>query len=455
MMLGVVALTSLLTWVVTTWTLSRQFDEIGRAIIEDDLAEYGAFYERRSVKAVEKLFITAGHGEQDQGIRLLDPSGTPLIDRPIPTVSGDSWPDFERHPLAADGGIDWHRIPLQRGTSMTIGRRLLTDGSELWFARTNQADLDAITHIHNLLLIAIGVSIALAVGPIVWFANHVLQPVQAMIGGARQLTSSPCLRERLVSPPAIPELRDFAQAFNEILDRVQTLTEELEAANDQLAHELRTPLARIRGNIERILTTEGAGDEIVEHAAKAVDEIARASSIISEILSIRAGDSGIMRLNPEPLDLESLLRETVELYSAAAEEKPLELTLLSLDPMPPLLADRQRLLQALCNLIDNAIAYTPAGGAIEIEAHHDPGSAAFTLHVRDTGPGLGEHDPQRIWRRFMRGSASSAEHPGIGLGLSLVRAIALAHRGEVGADNRPGGGSDFWIQFPETGSESA
>lgn len=215
MMLGVVALTSLLTWVVTTWTLSRQFDEIGRAIIEDDLAEYGAFYERRSVKAVEKLFITAGHGEQDQGIRLLDPSGTPLIDRPIPTVSGDSWPDFERHPLAADGGIDWHRIPLQRGTSMTIGRRLLTDGSELWFARTNQADLDAITHIHNLLLIAIGASIALAVGPIVWFANHVLQPVQAMIGGTRQLTSSPCLRERLVSPPAIPELRDFAQAFNE------------------------------------------------------------------------------------------------------------------------------------------------------------------------------------------------------------------------------------------------
>ncbi len=454
MMLGIVALTSLLTWIVTTWTLSQHFDGIGRAIIEDDLREYGAFYQRKSVKAVENLFLIAGHDEQDQGIRLLDPSGTPLIDRPISTTASVVWPALERTPLTSNGATDWHRIPMERGTVMTIGRRLLGDGSQLWFARTNEADLAAIQRIHNLLLIAIGVSLVLAIGPSVWFAKHVLRPVQEMIGGARQLASSPCLKERLVSSRAIPELIDFANAFNDTLDRIQTLTEELEAANDQLAHELRTPLARIRGNVERILTSETAGGDIVEHAAKAVEEITRASSIISEILSIRAGDSGIMRLNAEPLDLDVLLRETVELYSASAEEKKLSLTLCPVGPMPPLFADRQRLLQALCNLIDNAIAYTPGGGAIEIEALHDPTTATFTLHVRDTGPGLSENDPPRIWRRFMRGSASSAAHPGIGLGLSLVRAVALAHRGEAGAENRPDGGADFWIRLPETGAEA-
>lgn len=451
MMLGVVVLAGLLTWVVTTWTLSRQFDEIGRAIIEDDLAEYGAFYERRNVKAVEKLFLSAGHSEQDQGIRLLDPSGTPLLDRPIPANTGAGWPELERNEFTNPGEIDWHRIPLERGSAMTIGRRRLGDGSELWFARTNEADLEAIRRIHSLLLIAIGVAVALSIGPVVWFANHVLHPVQVMIGGARLLASSPSLEERLVSSAAIPELRDFADAFNDTLDRIQTLTEELEAANDQLAHELRTPLARIRGNVERILTAGDAGADVIDNAAKAVEEITRASSIISEILSIRAGDSGILRLNPESLSLECLMKETVELYSASAEENGLALTLVADRELPPLVADRQRLLQAVCNLIDNALAYTPPGGAVEVVVNHEAEAGSFILHVRDTGPGVSPADGERIWRRFMRGSVSSAAHPGIGLGLSLVRAVATAHRGEAGVDNRPGGGADFWIRLPASG----
>lgn len=451
MMLGVIAFTSLLTWMVTTWTLRQHFDEIGRAIIADDLAEYAEIYERRSVGAVERLFVSAGHGELDQGIRLLDPSGKPLIDRPIPNPSHRAWPEFTPHELDGSAEIDWHRLALGNGAVMTIGRNRLADGSELWFARTNEADLEAIQRIHNLLLIAIGVSVILSIGPVVWFANRVLHPVQVMIGGARRLASSPSLEERLVSSAAIPELRDFANAFNDTLDRIQTLTEELEAANDQLAHELRTPLARIRGNVERILSAENAGNDVIDHAVKAVEEIARASSIISEILSIRAGDSGIMRLNPESLSPGSLMKETVELYSASAEEKGISLTLISDESLPPLVADRQRLLQAVCNLIDNAIAYTPSGGAVEVEVHHEAESGSFILHVRDTGPGVSPSDAQRIWHRFMRGSASSAAHPGIGLGLSLVRAVATAHRGEAGVDNRPGGGADFWIRLPAAG----
>ncbi len=136
----------------------------------------------------------------------------------------------------------------------------------------------------------------------VWFANRVLHPVQVMIGGARRLASSPSLEERLVSSAGHSRVAGFRERFQRRhLDRIQNLTEELEAANDQLAHELRTPLARIRGNVERILSAENAGNDVIDHAAKAVEEIARASSIISEILSIRAGDSGIMRLNPESL----------------------------------------------------------------------------------------------------------------------------------------------------------
>ena len=108
--------------------------------------------------------------------------------------------------------------------------------------------------------------------------------------------------------------------------------------------------------------------------------------------------------------------------------------------------DRQRLQQALCNLLDNSISYTPGGGSIRVLVESD--DARLTIRIQDTGPGLSESEPDRIWRRFVRGSAASASTPGIGLGLSLVQAIIRAHRGEVGAQNRPAGGAEFWMTLP-------
>jgi signal transduction histidine kinase len=224
------------------------------------------------------------------------------------------------------------------------------------------------------------------------------------------------------------------------------LTEELEAANDQLAHELRTPLARIRGNVEHILKQAELTPVIREDAARAIDEIKRATALIQNILSIRAGDSGVMKLNIETLSLAGLVEESFELYSAAAEEKALEFRLIIPERDRPLSFDQQRFQQAVCNLLDNAIAYTPRGGTVELELKFEnEGAVIFT---RDSGPGLSEADSQRIWRRFMRGSAASANAPGIGLGLSLVKAVANAHHGDVGARNRPEGGAEFWIRIP-------
>jgi signal transduction histidine kinase len=213
-----------------------------------------------------------------------------------------------------------------------------------------------------------------------------------------------------------------------------------------LAHELRTPLARIRGNVESILNSPGVSPTVVESAARAVEEIVRSSAIIRDILSIRAGDLGAMRLNLEVVSLSGLVQETFELYSASAEEKGLTFTLEGSTAELVGSFDRQRLQQALCNLLDNAIAYTPGGGVVSVALESADGSAE--IHVRDSGPGLTGDDDQKIWRRFMRGSIASAATPGIGLGLSLVRAVATAHHGEAGCRNRSEGGADFWIRIP-------
>lgn len=445
-MLGLVVFVMVLIWLATSWLFRHHFDEIGRAIIEDDLLEYTALYQQQGSDSILALFDAGGHGRHGQGFRLVDASGKDLINRPVHPQQPDDWPSFPPGVVADDRGIDWLRRPLGNGKVLTIGRLRLSGGEELWFARTNDDDLAALSRVHLLLLVALSLVALLAVGPVVWFASRVLRPVRLLIEDARRIAREPSLEVRIRPPDSIPELKHFSETFNRSLDRVQALTEELEAANDQLAHELRTPLARVRGNIEGILKLGDNSPETHELAARSIEEITRASSLIRDILSIRAGDSGALRLNPEPVDLGLLVRETADLYSASAEEKGLSL-LVAIDTRPATsLLDRQRVQQALCNLLDNAIAYTPSGGTVEIHLASDDGD--HVIRVMDTGPGLSNDDEARIWRRFVRGSAASASNPGIGLGLSLVRAVANAHQGKVGAVNRSGGGAEFWIRLP-------
>jgi len=453
MMLGVVAFVMLLVWIVTTWALNHYFNEVGKAIIADDLHEYGVVYDRFGAEGMTLLFQAAGHSERDQAMRLLDPEGNSLLELPIPERPEEPWPDISISQVPPADGIDWLRLPFGDGVVVTFGRRRFDDGAEMSFARSNSGDRSAVRQMHKFLLFAMALAALLSIGPVVWFASRVLRPVGTLIGGARRLARGASLDARLEPSEAIPELHEFAAAFNETLGRVQTVTEELEAANDQLAHELRTPLARIRGNIENIQNAKEATPAMLESAARSIDEIERASTIVRDILSIRAGDSGTMRLNLESMSLAALIRETSDLYSAAVEEKGLLLSpaLPEVGTDPTLMLDRQRVQQALCNLLDNAIAFTPEGGKLELALEIDEN--AVSLHVRDSGPGLSEDDPQRIWRRFMRGSAASASTPGIGLGLSLVRAVARAHRGEAGALNLADGGADFWIRLPRDSNE--
>ena len=444
MLLAVMAVALLLVWALSSWTLRRSFDAVGRAVILDDIGEYTVLYQRDGIETVRALFV-AGEHDRDQFIRLVDGSGVVQLDIVPPGMVGFSWPALGQSPPGVKNGVSWHKEPQRDGSTLTIGRKALADGGEIWFARTDKEDLEAIAQVHRLILVAMLLTAVLMIGPVIWFANRVLKPVRVMISSAKQLSDEVNLEHRLETAAAIPELGEFASAFNSTLDRVQAVNDELEAANDQLAHELRTPLARIRGNIEGMLPLL-TDDELTTRVDHSLMEIDRASSLIQMILTIRSGDARSMKLNLRPCSLLELATEVCELYSASAEEKGLTLDLLLTGSDLQLLVDKQRLQQAVCNLLDNALAYTPSGGRVELELEFDENNASF--HVRDTGPGLQDTDPQRIWRRFMRGSAASASAPGIGLGLSLVAAVAHAHRGKAGASNRPEGGAHFWIKLP-------
>jgi signal transduction histidine kinase len=279
--------------------------------------------------------------------------------------------------------------------------------------------------------------------PVAWFGRRVLKPLQSLTAFAQRIAGTPG-KARLPKVKAITEINEFADAFNHSQERIAALTQELHSVNDHLAHELKTPLARVRGNIEDLLDHYG-DDDGLEAASRSLDEIDRTSELIRNILAIRLGDSGAMRLHLELTQCFEFISDIVETYTPAAEERDLEFAFES-ESEGFVLMDRQRMRHAVTNLLDNAFAYTPKGGSVTVVQSVD--QDGLTLRVQDSGPGLTSEDEQRIWERFVRGSAGTKDAPGTGLGLPLVRAVARAHAGDASCRNRTEGGAEFWIYIP-------
>lgn len=427
---------------VAGWAMKQNLSSIARAVVLDDLGEYSVLYNRSGLKEIKDVFAAGGH-ENDQAVRITQPDGTVLFEQIPSAVEGYQWPARVPKKLKSSETLLMTIQHAGKEQELLAGCQVLADGNFLWFGRTDAEDRAYVEHIRGHLWLAGLASTVFMLLPLWWFVRHVLRPVQTMMQSTRQLAEG-STEARLVAPDAVPELKAFATAFNAGLDRIDALTAELQSANDNLAHELRTPLARVRGNLE---TFHDHTDNPTarDAAARGLEEIDRATDLVQTILTTRAGEHKALKLHLEILDLRELLTHLHELYKAAAEERGLNLTLEAADSRYALI-DRQRITQAIANLLDNALAYTPRGGqiALVLDAHGEQARIA----VRDTGPGLTAADQTKIWQRFTRGSASSAATPGMGLGLSLVRALAHAHGGSAHCRNRDEGGADFWIDLP-------
>jgi len=286
----------------------------------------------------------------------------------------------------------------------------------------------------------------LAAAGLGWFmARRAVSGVEAVTRTARKISGG-ILEERVLLKGQGDEIDQLAQTFNQMLDRIQILVTEIKEMTDHIAHDLRSPLTRIRGHAEVTLTTAKSMTEYETMAADTIEECDRLLDMINTMLLISKTESGVDSIAVEEVDLSVLVHEACELFSPTAEDKGLTLSC-DVSKGYRLMGDTRMIQRILSNLLDNAIKYTPPAGSVTVSLEEQ--ETNLVIAVKDTGIGISPSDLPRIFERFYRCDQSRSLE-GIGLGLSLARAIARAHGGDIIALSQPNGGSTFRVLLPKS-----
>jgi signal transduction histidine kinase len=231
------------------------------------------------------------------------------------------------------------------------------------------------------------------------------------------------LRGRIPVRGGGDDIDRLTESVNGMLDEIERLVAELRAVGDNIAHDLRTPLARLRARLERALAGTADGVALRAVIARAILDLDQTQAIITALLRIAEIEAGQRRAAFGPVDLAAVCAEVHELYAPVAELKRQQFLILAPAPVPAY-GDADLLTEAIANLVDNATKFTPDGGSVQLIAEH--GSDGPCIRVRDDGPGIPPAEREAVLTRFHR--ADRSRHvPGNGLGLSLVAAIARLH----------------------------
>lgn len=301
-------------------------------------------------------------------------------------------------------------------------------------------------------------------------ARSISQPLRRMTVATAEIARGHY--DLTLDVPSPGEVRRLAVSFNSMVRQVQASRQAQRDLVANVSHELKTPLTSIQGYSQAILDGTARGEEAIRQAAAIIyDEAERVRHLVEGLLDLARLESGQVVMAQEPVDLRQVLGECVDRLRLRAEKEGVVFSL-HVPALPPLIGDRERLAQAITNLLDNALKYTPAGGRVTVEAVEvrqaqalraiEPTLApavplpAVTVTVSDTGPGIPPDELGRIFERFYQVDKSRARgRGGVGLGLAIVREIVTAHGGHVAAQSVVGVGSKFLVALPVKGREEA
>ncbi|HXC29803.1 MAG TPA: HAMP domain-containing sensor histidine kinase [Stellaceae bacterium] len=426
---GVFAVSVLGVLLFVYWMSADFIERQTQATLDAEIAGLAEQYAQRGLSGLVQIVAARSAGDRGDGMLYLvtDADGHPLAGN----ITG--WP--EGTPVAPGPVAFKVQMKVQGETLKRPAQGALIvipDGYRLLVARDiNDAAL--YRERIKMTLMWSGL-VALVVGLIggTVMSRNLLRRVEQVNRTAERVMGGN-LSDRVPLRGSRDEFDQLAANLNNMLEQIERLMAGMREVSDNIAHDLRTPLARLRARLELSLIDSPEDGAQTEAVRDAIDEADRLLATFNALLSIAEAESGARRSAAEPLDLAQTVCAAADLYEPVAEEKGCALKL-DVEPGIMIRGDRHLLSQAVANLLDNALKY--GGGEVLLSAHQQDGRAA--LEVSDTGPGIPEAEREAVFDRFVRLEPSRST-PGNGLGLSLVRAVARLHNATVALeDNQPG-----------------
>lgn len=436
---------------LTYGLLVHYLQQPDRVFLEEQATELADAYRSGGVQAMRAVLNDTRGDERRQEllVRLADPEGRTLF-----LSNPDDWLEEEIAPLRAfsvSGEQAW--IPLEPAEDGDpLAALALRAGPERVLQVGIDADLrtDVVRSMRSAFLAILLPVVLIAVLGGTLLAYRALRPVRKLVRTFHAVIDTGDVQTRAPVDETAGEFATLVHLFNQMLARIERLVRGMRETLDHVAHDLRTPMTRLRARAELALQNEDDPEQLRDALADLVDTSDVVLNMLDSMMDVAEAEADALSLSISSVEVHDLVRDVADAYQMVAEEKDVTLTV-DIPEGLEVKVDPGRMRQVLANLLDNAVKYTAEGGTVAIEATATafPGceTQAVCVDVTDTGVGIPVEEQPRIWDRLYRGDRSRSEK-GLGLGLSLVRAIVRSHGGEVTVDSAPGDGSTFCVYLP-------
>jgi signal transduction histidine kinase len=426
------ALAAILPLTVNTWV-----EREGQTSAISTLERFRRTLEAGGVDALRAMFDCAPDAQPSVAMRLTDEQNIELYSRYSDDASRQVADALHQE---SGGGLGAQRTA---PPGWHVAAAAVSQGRHLEIVVHDDAAPRLWSHARDTSLLILACGLASAILGAFVIARRGLRPVGELARITQGIVDSGNLGLRVDTRGSADGLDQLATLFNRMLARNETLVRAMKESLDNVAHDLRTPLTRLRAGAELALRGPEDPPRARDALAEAIEESDRVLAMLTTLMDITEAETGSMRLDKRAEDLSSIAREAVELYDLVSHERGVHIVT-RLPPGVLVVVDRARIRQVCANLVDNAIKYTAPGGRVEVSVSTD--GAVGTLSVSDTGVGIPVEEQPRVWDRLYRGDRSRTER-GLGLGLSLVKAVVEAHGGEVRLESAAGAGSTFEVRL--------
>ena len=439
---GAVALVGI-TYLLLAASL-RQYD---REIIQTTLVQFATAYARGGVDGLTR---------EIQRVQSSGAAG-PLLVRTLGRRQDvvylsvpDGWGRFDLSQLATPaltGEQEWATVHAGADSDETleVASIRFADGTLFQVGKSTERRSELLRRFRRVLLLNLTLILFIGLAGGAVLTRSALEPVRSLAATVRGILRTGQTSARVPVPrEADDALSELSVLVNAMLDRIDAVVSGMRGALDNVGHDLRTPMARLRGTAEGALASNDPA-ALREALGACVEESEEIMAMLNTLMDISEAETGTMALRLESVSLEELVDQAIDLYEDLAEHQGIRLAS-SVAENVAVEVDRIRMRQALANLVDNALKYTGAGGEVVVTAAPD-GATHVVISVTDTGMGIPPEELPHIWNRLYRGDKSRASR-GLGLGLSLVKAIVEAHGGQTSVTSTVGAGSRFDVRLP-------